>query len=174
MTRIAPAAFRGLVLGFGLLALGACSSTQTAPVTNSASTDSDASLRGSNARPGSQADLSTNVGDTIYFDVDSHSLRADAQSVLQKQAAWLKAHPQVRLVIEGHADERGTRDYNLALGDRRAGAVREFLVSVGIDAGRLEPKSYGKERPICAESDEGCWSQNRRGDSLVVGSGAGS
>lgn len=173
MTRLAPAAFQAMALGLGLLVLGACSSNDAAKVAAAPTTD-NANLRGSQARPGSQQDLNVNVGDTVYFDVDSHSLRADTQQVLQRQAAWLKANPAVKLVIEGHADERGTRDYNLALGDRRAGAVREYLVSLGVDANRLDSKSYGKERPTCAESGEECWSQNRRGYSLVVGSGAGS
>ncbi|HAH11399.1 MAG TPA: peptidoglycan-associated lipoprotein Pal [Alphaproteobacteria bacterium] len=169
---LGPVAVRALALGFGLVMLGACSTTNEAANTGAAVADNSAQLRGS-ARPGSQDDLKTNVGDTIYFDLDSHSLRSDAQATLQKQAQWLKANPSVRMVIEGHADERGTREYNLALGDRRAGSVREFLVSNGVDGARLEPKSYGKERPICAESDEGCWGQNRRGYSLIVGSGTG-
>lgn len=173
MPRFAPAAFKAMALGLGLLVLGACSSNDAAKVASAPAADANAGLRGSQAKPGSQQDLQINVGDTVYFDVDSHSLRSDTQQVLQKQAAWLKANPSVRLVVEGHADERGTRDYNLALSDRRAGAVREYLVSLGVDGNRLDPKSYGKERPTCAESDESCWSQNRRGFSLVVG-GAGS
>lgn len=163
--------FRSIVKGLGLtLAVGllsACSSTAPQQAGVAPTVDTSASGRG--GAPGSQGDLSVNVGDTIYFELDSFSLRSDAQQILQKQAAWLRKYPQVRLVIEGHADERGTREYNLALGDRRAGAVREFLVAQGIDGNRLEAKSYGKERPTCAESDEGCWAQNRRGFSLVVG-----
>lgn len=173
MPRFAPAAFQALALGMGLLVLGACSSKDNAVATTTPSADANANLRGSQARPGSQQDLKVNVGDTVFFDVDSYSLRSDTQQLLQRQAAWLKANPSVRLVVEGHADERGTREYNLALGDRRAGSVREYLVSLGVDANRLESKSYGKERPTCAESDENCWSQNRRGFSAVVG-GAGS
>lgn len=173
MPRFAPAAFKAMALGMGLLVLGACSSNDTSKVATSSAADSGANLRGSQARPGSQQDLQVSVGDTVYFDVDSHSLRSDTQQVLQKQAAWLKANPSVRLVLEGHADERGTREYNLALGDRRSGAVREYLISLGVDASRLDSKSYGKERPTCAESDESCWSQNRRSFSAVVG-GAGS
>ena len=172
MSRFAPAALKATALGFGLLVLGACSSNDAAQVATAPAADGNAGLRGSQARPGSQQDLQINVGDTVYFDVDSYSLRADTQQILQKQAAWLKANPQVRLVVEGHADERGTREYNLALGDRRAGAVREYLVSLGVDGGRLDAKSYGKERPTCAESGEDCWSQNRRGYSQVSG-GAG-
>jgi len=159
-----------LKLGVVVLAMGflaACSSTkeEKPPVSSGPTTSS--------IRPGSQEDLKTNVGDTVFFDFDSHAIRADAQATLQKQAAWLAKYPQVRLSIEGHCDERGTREYNLALGDRRAYAVKEFLVSLGVDANRLTTKSYGKERPICSESDEACWAQNRRGYSAVTG-GAGS
>ncbi|MBP6014829.1 MAG: peptidoglycan-associated lipoprotein Pal [Alphaproteobacteria bacterium] len=127
----------------------------------------------SSIKPGSAEDFRVNVGDTVLFDVDQHSVRADAQAVLQKQAAWLKQYPAVRLMVEGHCDERGTREYNLALGDRRAYAVKEFLVSLGVDAARLQTKSYGKERPACSESDDSCWQQNRRGYS-VISAGAGS
>jgi peptidoglycan-associated lipoprotein len=155
-----------LAMGF----LAACSSTKEEPPR--VSTDSGSST--SSVRPGSQEDLKTNVGDTVYFDFDSHSIRADAQATLQKQAAWLKKYPATRLVVEGHCDERGTREYNLALGDRRAYAVKEYLVSLGVDANRLQNKSYGKERPVCSESDESCWAQNRRGYSLVSAGGAGS
>jgi len=157
-------------LGVVVLAMGflsACSSKDEKPAVSNTSTTT------SSVRPGSQEDLKTTVGDTVFFDFDSHAIRADAQATLQKQAAWLAKYPQVRLVVEGHCDERGTRDYNLALGDRRAYAVKEFLVSLGVDANRLTTKSYGKERPVCSESDEACWAQNRRGYSLVAG-GAGS
>lgn len=164
--------FRGAMkLGFAVIAgsflLTACSSTKeeaTAPVTTTPT---------SAIKPGSAEDFRVNVGDTVLFDLDQHSVRPDAQSILQKQAAWLKQYPQVRLMVEGHCDERGTREYNLALGDRRAYAVKEFLVSLGVDAARLQTKSYGKERPVCAESDESCWQQNRRGYS-VISAGAGS
>jgi peptidoglycan-associated lipoprotein len=173
MTRFGQKAVQAMALSLGLLVLGACSSNDAAKVATAPGADGSADLRGSQARPGSQQDLSVNVGDTVLFDVDSHSLRTESQQILQKQAAWLKSNPSVRLVIEGHADERGTRDYNLALGDRRAGAVREYLVSLGVDGSRLESKSYGKERPVCAEAIDSCWTENRRGFSLVMG-GAGS
>jgi peptidoglycan-associated lipoprotein len=127
----------------------------------------------SSIAPGSADDFRVNVGDTVLFDTAQHSIRSDAQTVLQKQAAWLKQYPQAKLMLEGHCDERGTREYNLALGDRRAYAVKEFLVSLGVDAARLQTKSYGKERPACSESDDSCWQQNRRGYS-VISAGAGS
>jgi peptidoglycan-associated lipoprotein len=157
----------GFVVIAGSLALTACSSTKEeakAPVTTT---------NPSSIKPGSAEDFRVNVGDTVLFDLDQHSVRTDAQATLQKQAAWLKQYPSVRLMVEGHCDERGTREYNLALGDRRAYAVKEFLVSLGVDAARLQTKSYGKERPVCAEADESCWQQNRRGFS-VISAGAGS
>jgi peptidoglycan-associated lipoprotein len=103
------------------------------------------------------------IGNTVYFDTDSYSLNAQAQTVLQKQAAWLKQNPQHGITIEGHADERGTREYNLALGERRAETVVNYLTALGIDGARLKEISYGKEKPICADSTESCWVQNRRG-----------
>ena len=156
-----------LVLAIG--GLTACSSTPE----REAPTVSTSQPSASTIKPGSPDDFRVNVGDTVFFDVDQHSVRSDAQSVLQKQAAWLQKYPTVKLMVEGHCDERGTREYNLALGDRRAYAVKEYLVSLGVDAARLQSKSYGKERPVCAESDDSCWQQNRRGYSVIAG-GAGS
>ena len=103
------------------------------------------------------------VGDTVHFDTDSYSLNAEAQAELQKQAGWLKANPAHAITIEGHADERGTREYNLALGDRRAQTIVNYLTALGIDTGRLKEVSFGKERPVCPDSTESCWQQNRRG-----------
>jgi len=147
--------------------LAACSSTKEEAPGPVVSTPS------SSIKPGTADDFRVNVGDTVFFDTDQHSVRPDAQAVLQKQAAWLQKYPAVKLMVEGHCDERGTREYNLALGDRRAYAVKEFLVSLGIDAARLQTKSYGKEHPTCSESDDSCWQQNRRGYS-VISAGAGS
>ena len=121
------------------------------------------------ARPGSEQDFVMNVGDRIYFDLDSYQINADAYPRLNAQAAWLQRYPQITIRIEGNADERGTREYNLALGARRANAVKEYLVSQGVSTGRVETVSYGKERPVCTTSDEGCWSQNRRGVTIVTG-----
>jgi peptidoglycan-associated lipoprotein len=103
------------------------------------------------------------IGNTVYFDTDSYSLNAQAQTVLQKQAVFLKQNPQHGITIEGHADERGTREYNLALGERRAVTVVNYLTALGIDGARLKEISYGKEKPICVDSTESCWGQNRRG-----------
>ena len=117
--------------------------------------------------PGSQQDLVANVGDRVFFDFDSAALRADARATIERQAAWLNQYAQVSVAIEGHADERGTREYNLALGERRANAVRDYLISLGINAGRLQTISYGKERPAVPGSNEAAWAQNRRGVLVV-------
>lgn len=119
--------------------------------------------------PGSAQDFKVNVGDTVHFALNQYNIEDNDKATLNKQAAWLARYPSVRLNIEGHCDERGTREYNLALGARRANAVKEFLVAQGVSAGRLETVSYGKERPICTESDEDCWAQNRRGVSVITG-----
>jgi peptidoglycan-associated lipoprotein len=119
--------------------------------------------------PGSAQDFKVNVGDTVHFALNQYNIDDGDKGTLSKQAAWLTRYPSVRLTVEGHADERGTREFNLALGARRANAVKEFLVAQGIAAGRLETVSYGKERPVCTESGEDCWSQNRRGVSVITG-----
>ena len=113
--------------------------------------------------PGSPQDFTTNVGDRVFFGTDRFDLTQEAQAELQKQATWLKTYPQYRFVVEGHCDERGTREYNLALGERRATAVKNYLVALGIDAGRMQTISYGKERPAVLGDDEAAWAQNRRG-----------
>jgi peptidoglycan-associated lipoprotein len=116
---------------------------------------------------GSIQDFQQNVGDRVLFGYDRSDLEDTGRSTLQKQAAWLQRYPTVVLTIEGHADERGTREYNLALGARRAQAVRDYLVSLGVSGARIDTISYGKERPICVQSDEACWTQNRRGLSTI-------
>ena len=123
--------------------------------------------------PGSAQDLKVNVGDTVHFDYDKYAILDADKATLQRQAAWLAKYPAVRVTIEGNCDERGTREYNLALGARRANAVKEYLVSLGVSAGRVDTISYGKERPICTESTESCWAQNRRGVTTIT-SGANS
>ena len=116
--------------------------------------------------PGSVQDFRVNVGDTVHFDYDKYDINSEDRDVLQRQAAWLQKYPQVRVSIEGHCDERGTREYNLALGARRANAVKEYLVSLGISSARVDTISYGKERPIGLGSNEAAWSQNRVGISV--------
>lgn len=112
--------------------------------------------------PGSQEDLTVNVGDRVFFGYDRVDLVPEARQTLDLQAEWLNRHPNVSITIEGHADERGTREYNLALGDRRANAVRSHLVSRGVDGNRLQTISYGKERPAVFGADDQSWAQNRR------------
>jgi peptidoglycan-associated lipoprotein len=109
------------------------------------------------------------VGDRVFFDTDRHDLTAEAQFVLSKQAEWFAANPGATATVEGHADERGTREYNLALGARRANSARAYLIGQGVDGNRLRTVSYGKERPVAVGSDEGAWAQNRRAVSVVVG-----
>ena len=114
-------------------------------------------------RPGSQEDLVQRVGDTVGFATDRSDLSPEARRTVGNWADWLKQYPSVTATIEGHADERGTREYNLALGDRRAASVRSYLVALGVAPNRVETLSYGKERPTCVQHDDTCWSKNRRG-----------
>ena len=117
--------------------------------------------------PGSQEDLVVNVGSQIHFDYDKSNLRTDARKVVERWADWLQQYPAVTVTIEGHCDERGTREYNLGLGERRADAARKYLIALGVNADRVGTISYGKERPLCVSSNDGCWAQNRRGMLLV-------
>jgi len=113
--------------------------------------------------PGSQEDLAVNVGDRVFFGYDRYDLTAEARSTLDRQAEWLMRYPSVNVTIEGHADERGTREYNLALGERRAASVKNYLITMGIDPRRINIISYGKERPAVLGSNPAAWAQNRRG-----------
>jgi peptidoglycan-associated lipoprotein len=117
--------------------------------------------------PGSQQEFLVTVGDRVFFETDSSALTATAQATLDKQAAWLNKYTNYRILMEGHADERGTREYNIALGARRASVVVNYLVSRGVDAGRIQQKSFGKERPVAICDDISCWSQNRRAVTVV-------
>ena len=119
-------------------------------------------LVGGAAAPGSQQDFVVNVGDRVFFETNSSELTEQARATLDKQAQWLGNYNHYAFTIEGHADERGTREYNIALGARRAQTVREYLVSRGITAQRMHTISYGKERPVAVCNDISCWSQNRR------------
>jgi peptidoglycan-associated lipoprotein len=123
------------------------------------------------ATPGSQRDFSQNVGDIVYFSTDSVELTPEATQTLVKQAHWLQQYPQYTLTIEGHADERGTREYNIALGARRATTVRNYLAQNGINAARIRTISYGKERPVAVCNDISCWSQNRRAQTVLNSGG---
>jgi len=119
-------------------------------------------------RPGSPEDLAQNVGDRVFFALDSSTLSEEAQHTLDRQGAWLKQYPNVNVTVEGHCDERGTREYNLALGERRAAAAKKYLAGIGIAANRISTISYGKERPAVIGSDESAWSQNRRAVTVLT------
>ena len=114
------------------------------------------------ATPGSQQDFVVNVGDRVFFETDSTELTPQSRATLEKQAQWLQTYGQYTFTIEGHADERGTREYNIALSNRRAHTVRDYLISRGIPAQRMRTVAYGKERPVAVCNDISCWSQNRR------------
>ncbi len=118
--------------------------------------------------PGSIQDFVVNVGDRVYFDFNGYEVRSDAQPILAAQAAWLTRYPSVRVRIEGNCDERGTREYNLALGARRANSVRDFLVAHGISSSRIETVSFGKEKPIDPGTGEDAWAHNRNGHTAIT------
>jgi peptidoglycan-associated lipoprotein len=148
-----------------LALLGACSSDSNQDAANAG-----AGGAGSGAgavRPGSQEDLVANVGDRVFFAFDSSVISADQRPTLQRQASWMQQYPSVTVMVEGHADERGTREYNLALGQRRANAARDVLVSGGVAGSRISTISYGKDRPAALGSDEAAWAQNRRAVTVV-------
>jgi len=139
------------------LSLAACSTTPNQM------TDANAGLGGAgNAAPGSAQDFVVNVGDRVFFESDSSELTPQSVATLDKQAQWLGRYNRYAFTVEGHADERGTREYNIALGARRAQAVRDYLTSRGVEANRMRTISYGKERPVAVCNDISCWSQNRR------------
>jgi peptidoglycan-associated lipoprotein len=152
-----------------VLVLAACTDKPKAVETAPPPTSMSSTTTTSSVVPGSAEDLRVNVGDTVHFEYDAYNITEEDRSVLQRQAAWLQKYPSVRVTVEGHCDERGTREYNLALGARRANSVKEYLTSLGVSAGRVDTISYGKERPICTESDESCWAQNRRGVTTITG-----
>ena len=144
-----------------VLALAACSKKSTP--------DLEATNGMGVAAPGSEKDFALNVGDRIYFAEDQSTLSPESEETLRKQAAWLSQYPEVVIQIEGHADERGTREYNISLSARRATATREFLIAQGVDGGRISSIAYGKERPVALCDAEQCWSQNRRAVTVITG-----
>ena len=123
-------------------------------------------------KPGSQEDLVVNVGDRVFFNFDKFNISAEARKTLELQAAWMKKNASVTVTIQGHADERGTREYNLALGDRRASSVKDYLITLGVNPQRIDTISYGKERPVAVGSTNAAWAQNRRGVTKVTGAGS--
>jgi peptidoglycan-associated lipoprotein len=158
---------RSLTLLAAVLLVAACAEDQT---NKNATTGTGGGAGGqttSTAQPGSEQDLVQNVGDRVFFDYDKSEIKPEGRQVLQRQADWLKKYSNVTLTVEGHCDERGTREYNLALGERRATAVKKMLVALGVAPNRVSTISYGKERPAVPGSTEAAWAQNRRGVTVV-------
>jgi len=147
--------------------LAACATAPTETSSSSASSTSQSEVVGGIYIGTDTVEmLAIDVPDRVFFAYDSYSLAASAQATLNKQAKWLKANPSVAIAVEGHADERGTREYNLALGDRRASSVKDYLMSQGISSNRISTISYGKERPVKSGSNDTAWAQNRRSVSV--------
>ena len=147
---------------------GAGTTTDTSATSQTAAASTaPATTTISGPTPGSQEHLVVNVGDRVFFDFDKSDLKPVARETIESVAAWMSNYPAVTVTIEGHCDERGTREYNLALGERRANAVYDYLVALGVDPNRLGTISYGKERPAVLGSNEASWSQNRRGVFIV-------
>ena len=145
--------------------MGACSSNKDLP-------GADLSITGSAANAGSSQEFVVSVGDRIFFETDSVKFTPQAIATLNRQVQWLNQYPKYTFVIEGHADERGTREYNIALGARRATAVRDYFAARGVAAGRMKVISFGKERPVAVCNDISCWSQNRRAVVVLNAAGA--
>ncbi len=165
---------RYFTLFAAVLVLGACAGNKqdgsNVPVTHGDDADiifNDDDYPTDQPIPGTQADLVVNVGDRIFFETDSTDLTASARATLENQSAWLAQYPNLGVTIEGHADERGTREYNLALGERRANSVKNYLTALGVNPSRITTLSYGKERPAVPGSNQSAWSQNRRGVTKV-------
>ena len=163
-----PARLRVLSLGLAL-----CAALSVAACSNDKDLADASAFGASAATPGSAQDFVVNVGDRVFFESDSTDLTPTGTATLDKQAAWLQRYPRYSFLIEGHADERGTREYNFSLGARRGQSVLDYLASRGIASSRMRTVSYGKERPVAVCNDISCWSQNRRAVS-VLDRGAGS
>jgi len=158
------AGFKAVALCFCFLALAACSKKNTPNL------EANNGI-GQSAMPGSEGQFKTEVGDTVYYLVDQSTLTPEGKETLRRQAAWLRQYADVMIQVEGHADERGTREYNISLSARRATTTREFLVAQGVEASRISTIAYGKERPAALCDAEECWSKNRR-TVTVITSGA--
>jgi len=158
-----------LSLFAALLLVSACgtSADESATAAGEGGLGAGAGVAGSTASPGTVEDFRVNVGDRVFFGFDRFELDAEARATLDRQAQWLQQYPNLSVVVEGHADERGTREYNLALGERRANAVKNYLVAQGVNPGRITTVSYGKERPAVPGSSEQAWAQNRRGVTVL-------
>jgi peptidoglycan-associated lipoprotein len=143
------------------LALGACA--------HNTAEDLSGAAYGAGAGPGSLQEFSSSVGDRVFFETDSTELTSAGQATLDKQAAWLNQYPRYTFTLEGHADERGTREYNFALGARRAESAKNYLIAKGVAPARMKTISFGKERPVAVCNDISCWSQNRRAVTVLAG-----
>lgn len=174
---------RWSILGSGVLALAACQHKAPATAAKSAPPASESPAASSAApapavapAPAESGVLSQDIATLnargylkdAYFDFDRASLRGDARTALAADAEWLKRYPSIHVLIEGHCDDRGTEEYNLALGDKRDGSVESYLADLGVPASRIRTVSYGKDRPFCTGDDEGCWQQNRRGHFVIT------
>ncbi len=170
--------FFGILAAVALVSACETASEESGAKSSGGATSSAASAAQTSApavqgiKAGSQQDLVVNVGDRVFFDYDSYAVRTNQQNTLDKQIGWMKSNPSVSVQIEGHADERGTREYNLALGERRANAVKDYLAAGGVNPSRIKTISYGKERPVALGSNEEAWLQNRRGVTRVVSAGS--
>ena len=162
------AGFRFAAVACCFLALAACSKKNTPDLEANPGTD-DGSGGGGSYADGSKGQFDTEVGNTVYYIVDQSTLTDEGQDTLRKQAAWLERYKNVTVQVEGHADERGTREYNIALSARRATAARNFLIAQGVDAKRIASIAFGKERPAALCDAEECWSQNRRSVTVITG-----
>jgi peptidoglycan-associated lipoprotein len=158
---------RGIAVAGALLMLAACGSTPEPAPVGPGGPGGPGGISSSRIGPGSQQDLAATAGDRIFFAYDQTDISPEAQQILQRQSDWLRRYSNVSVTIEGHCDERGTREYNLALGERRAQAVKNVLVALGIPAARISTISYGKERPEIPHSDDQSYAQNRRGVTAV-------
>jgi peptidoglycan-associated lipoprotein len=159
--------FQALTVLAAVSLLAACSTAPETATTATGATNTAPPPAASGIRDGSQQQLAAEAGDRVYFGYDKSDITAESRAILTKQADWMKRHGNVTVTVEGHCDERGTREYNLALGERRATSVKNVLVALGIPANRVSTISYGKERPAVVGSTEAAWAQNRRGVTVV-------
>ena len=154
---------------FSLMAALAVGLALSACARNNADNDALNGAYGAAGAPGSVQEFAASVGDRVFFETDSTELTSTGQTTLDKQAAWLNQYPRYTFTIEGHADERGTREYNFALGARRAETTKNYLIAKGVSIARIKTISYGKERPVAVCNDISCWSQNRRAVTVLAG-----
>lgn len=159
---------RKILIAIAAVAMVAACASRPEPTPTPTPTPTPAPTQPSGPTPGSAEDFRVSVGDRVFYGYDRYDLSAEARSVLERQAAWLRQYPNVRVLVAGNCDERGTREYNLALGARRAAAARDFLVSLGVSGDRVETVSYGKERPVDPRANEEAWSVNRNAHTQIV------